>query len=198
MNTAQNIVNVCIASDNNYAPLIATTIASVCFNTTRYVKFWCLESGISDMNKRLIDSLHGRFSNFEIEYITIKPQLINDFASRIATSGHISPDTYSRLFIPDLFPKMQKMVYLDVDLIATGDIGELYDIDLGRYELGAVAADYGVDKSKWFQNMEMNNAHQYFNAGVLLMNPMEMASWVRFLKSPTSTLSTLSWATRTY
>ncbi len=174
MNTAQNIVNVCIASDNNYAPLIATTIASVCFNTTRYVKFWCLESGISDMNKRLIDSLHGRFSNFEIEYITIKPQLINDFASRIATSGHISPDTYSRLFIPDLFPKMQKMVYLDVDLIATGDIGELYDIDLGRYELGAVAADYGVDKSKWFQNMEMNNAHQYFNAGVLLMNPMEM------------------------
>lgn len=174
MKTTSDIVNVCIASDNNYAPLIATTIASVCFNTTRHVKFWCLESGISDMNKRLIDSMHARFENFDIEYITIEPKIINDFASKISTSNHISPDTYSRLFIPDLFQKMQKMIYLDVDLIATGDIGTLYDIDLGRYELGAVAADYGVDKSKWFQHMEMHSAHQYFNAGVLLMNPMEM------------------------
>lgn len=174
MNDTKNIVNVCIASDNNYAPLIATTIASICFNTTRQVKFWCLESGISDMNKRLIDSMHNRFKNFEIEYITIDRKQIDDFASKISTANHISPDTYSRLFIPDLFPKMQKMIYLDVDLIAIGDIGELYDIDLDRYELGAVAADYGVDKSKWFKNMEMHNAHQYFNAGVLLMSPMEM------------------------
>lgn len=169
-----DIVNICIASDNNYAPLVATTIASTCFNTTRHVKFWCLESGISDMNKHLIDSLHDKFNNFEIEYITIKRDMIDNFAQQMSTSGHISADTYSRLFIPDLFPNLEKMIYLDVDLIVTGDIGELYDIDLGKYALGAVAADYGVDKSKWFQNLEMDRAHHYFNAGILLMNPKEL------------------------
>ena len=169
-----SIVNICIASDDNYAPLVATTIASVCTNTSRMVKFWCLETNISKYNKRLIDSLHDKFQNFEIEYLTIDRALIDDFANKLSTSGHISADTYSRLFIPDLFPNMEKMIYLDVDLIAVGDVGELYDYDLGKYALGAVAADYGVDKSQWFQDMEMHGAHQYFNAGVLLMNPKEL------------------------
>ncbi len=167
-------VNICIASDNNYAPLVATTIASICFNTKRHIKFYCLESGISDFNKRLIDSMHKRFDNFDIKYITIDKQLINNFANQISTAGHISADTYSRLFIPELFKDMDKMIYLDVDLIATGDIGEMYDFDMSQYTFGAVSAEYGTDKSIWFQNMEMNPEHHYFNAGVLLMNPKKL------------------------
>ncbi len=174
MKQQSEIVNICIASDNNYAPLVATTIASACSTTSRFLKFWCLESNITDFNKSLIDSLHTKFKNFEIEYITIDRQLIRDFANKISTSGHISEDTYSRLYIPDLFPEMEKIIYLDVDLIITRDIGELYDWDLGKFALGAVAADYGVDKSKWFANMDMSNAHHYFNAGVLLLNPKEL------------------------
>lgn len=174
MKQSSEIINICIASDNNYSPLVATTIASTCSTTSRFVKFWCLESGITDFNKKMINSLHEKFKNFDIEYITIDKQLIQDFANKISTSGHISADTYSRLYIPNLFPQMEKMIYLDVDLIVTKDIGELYDFNLGRYALGAVAADYGVDKSKWFTNMEMSTAHHYFNAGVLLLNPKEL------------------------
>lgn len=172
--TPNNYVNICIASDNNYSPLIATTIASICLNTKRYVKFYCLESGISDFNKRMIESLHDRFQNFEIEYITINRNLIQNFADSINTANHISSDTYSRLFIPELFQDIDKMIYLDVDLIAIGDIGELYDLDMGHYTVGAVSAEYGTDKSIWFQNMEMNPEHHYFNAGVLLMNPKKL------------------------
>ncbi len=174
MKKSSETIHICIASDNNYAPLVATTIASTCINTQRFVKFWCLESGISDFNKKIINTLHDKFDNFEIEYITIDHKLIHEFAQKISTSGHITADTYSRLYIPDLFPQLEKMIYLDVDLIVTGDIGQIYDIDLGRYSLAAVAADYGVDKSKWFANMEMSNAHHYFNAGVLLLNPKEL------------------------
>lgn len=169
-----NTINICIASDNNYAPLIATTIASTCSNTSRFIKYYCLESNISDFNKRMIDTLHEKFKNFEIEYITIDKQLIQNFACKLSTSGHISADTYSRLYIPNIFSNMEKMIYLDVDLIVTGDIGDLYDIDLGRYSIGAVAADYGVDKSQWYNNMEMSCTHHYFNAGVLLLNPKEL------------------------
>ena len=174
MKDPKDAVNICIASDNNYAPLIATTIASVCTNTDRFVKFWCLESHISNFHKKIIDGMHRQFDNFDIEYITIDNKLLQSFSEKISTSGHISADTYSRLFIPDLFPNLEKMIYLDIDIVVTGDVGELYDINLGRYAIGAVAADYGVDKSQWFANMKMDVAHHYFNAGILLMNPKEL------------------------
>lgn len=174
MKNTSDVINICIASDNNYAPLVATTIASVCTNTDRFVKFWCLESHISNFHKKMIGSLRRQFDNFEIEYITIDADLLKNFAEKISTAGHISADTYSRLFIPDLFPDLEKMIYLDVDVIVTGDIGEMYDMDLGRYALGAVAADYGASKEKWLADMKMDMAHHYFNAGILLMNPKEL------------------------
>ena len=176
MKNTSDTIHVCIASDDAYAPLITTVIASACTNTKRFIQFWCLETGISAFNKRMIDRMHDQFSHFGIEYLPIDREKVQNFANKISTSGHISSDTYSRLFIPDLFSKMEKLIYLDVDTLVMGDIGTLYDIDLGKYALGAVAADYGVDKTAWFRNLEMDKAHHYFNAGVLLMNPKELCA----------------------
>ena len=175
MKNLNDVVNICIASDNNYAPLIATTIASVCFNTNRQVKFWCLESNINNFNKKLIDSMHDNFKNFEIQYITIKRSLIDEFASKVSTSGHISPDTYSRLFIPSLFPTMEKMLYIDIDLIAMGDIGTLYDTDLGNHLFGAIPeGNHAFLPQTLMADLQISPSHKYFNAGVLLMNPKKM------------------------
>lgn len=174
MTNTQDQIHICIASDNNYAPLIATTIASVCFNTNRQVKFWCLESDISNYNKKLIDSLHIKFKNFDIEYKKIDRAMITEFASKIQTSKYISADTYSRMFIPELFPDVEKMIYLDIDLVALGDVGELYDTDLGDCLIGAVSEQDNTPQADILQNMQFSPEHCYFNAGVLLMNPAKM------------------------
>ena len=36
-----------LASDNNYAPFVATTIASICDNTKSFCNFYILDGGIS-------------------------------------------------------------------------------------------------------------------------------------------------------
>ena len=46
---------------------------------------------------------------------------------------------YYRAFIPRLFPIYEKAVYIDSDTILCGDIGELFDIDLGDYAMAAMA-----------------------------------------------------------
>lgn len=175
MKTNNEIINICIASDNNFAPLVATTIASICLNTTRRVKFWCLETNISDLNKHLIATLHQKFDNFEIEYISIEKQLLDNFAKKLFVFERISADAYSRLFIPDLFPNLDKMIYLDVDIVAMGDIGNLYDIHLGDYAIGAIPeGEYAALPKTWRSDMEINPNHKYFNSGVLLMNPKKL------------------------
>jgi len=43
-----------LSSDNNYAPFVATTIASICDNTKSFCDFYILDGGIEEENKEKI------------------------------------------------------------------------------------------------------------------------------------------------
>ena len=157
-----------LSSDNNYAPFAATTIASICDNTKSFCDFYILDDGISDENKEKICKLKKQFDNFTVEFIQIKT---DKYFKNFITESYITMATYYRLIIADLFTHLNKVLYIDVDIIAKGDISELYKTDLGESILGAVR-DQGdkqyIDKLK--ENIEMDDSSSYFNAGVLLIN----------------------------
>ena len=54
----------------------------------------------------------------------------------------------------------EKLLYLDIDMMAGGDISELYSIDITNYEYAAVKEKYGC----WLIRPD------YINAGMLLLN----------------------------
>lgn len=75
-------------------------------------------------------------------------------------NAYCTPYTLLRL-LADLVPDMpEKLLYLDIDMMANGDISELYNIDISEYEYAAVKEKYG---SKIL-------ASDYINAGMLLLN----------------------------
>ena len=43
-----------LSSDNNYAPFVATTIASICDNTKSFCDFYILDGGIEEEKKEKI------------------------------------------------------------------------------------------------------------------------------------------------
>lgn len=97
--------------------------------------------------------------------------------------GHFRPETYFRLLAPQLLPNVDKAVYLDSDLIVDADIAELYDHDVEGYKLGATRdADtigqmdgYDVTVYPYLRDsLGMRDPHEYFQAGVLLMNLAEL------------------------
>ena len=74
--------------------------------------------------------------------------------------AYCTPYTLIRL-LADLVPNMpDKLLYLDVDIMANGDITKLYNIDITDYEYAAVKEKYGC----WLIRPD------YINAGVLLFN----------------------------
>ena len=165
----QNNVPIFLASNDKYAPFVATTIASVCYNTKSFCEFYVLDSGISNLNKKRIELLKDKFNNFSVEYLHIDLSKFNNFQ----LLPHISLDTYSRFFIPLLKPELDKVIYLDVDIAVLGDVKELYDNDLEDHFLGAVPEYYVIDKQKNIaKNLEIkyNDSKQFFNAGILLIN----------------------------
>ena len=75
-------------------------------------------------------------------------------------NAYCTPYTLLRL-LADLMPNIpDKLLYLDIDMMARGDIAELYNIDISKYEYAAVREKYG---SKII-------ATDYINAGMLLLN----------------------------
>ena len=78
-----------------------------------------------------------------------------------------------RTFIPRLFPQYEKAIYIDADTILAGDIGELFDIDLGD-KVMAARVDPKVaavpEFVKYVENALDVPAKEYVNSGVLLMD----------------------------
>ena len=97
--------------------------------------------------------------------------------------GHFRPETYFRLLAPQLLPNVDKAIYLDSDLIVDDDVAELFDVDVTGYKLAATRdADtigqidgYDATVGPYLKDeLGMDDPHDYFQAGVLLMNLAEL------------------------
>ena len=83
-----------------------------------------------------------------------------EFHKCLNESAYCTPYTLIRLFA-DMIPNMpDKLLYLDIDMMANGDISNLYNTNIEQYEYAAVREKYG---SKLIRS-------DYINAGMLLMN----------------------------
>ncbi len=75
-------------------------------------------------------------------------------------TAYCTPYTLLRL-LADLVPNIpDKLLYLDIDMMAGDDISKLYNIDVSEYEYAAVREKYG----RWLIRPD------YINAGMLLLN----------------------------
>ncbi len=164
-------IPVFIEGQDELIDILATAVCSVCYNTKSFVDFYVLDCGICPFNKKLLNTLKTKFDNLSLEFIPI------DLKRFEGMKGWPPPeykflDCYARLLIPELKPELNKAIYLDSDVIALGDIKELWDQDLNGFALGAVADNgYGEPYlSNCINNLNVDPKHIYANAGMLLID----------------------------
>lgn len=174
-NMMNGYINVVLASDDNYAQHVAVVAVSILKNTkfADQLCFFVLSDHISVKKIKLIKKTVEKF-NAKIEFIDIG----NDKLENIYLSGHVSRAAYFRLMIADLVPKdIEKIIYLDVDLLVCEDIVGLWHVDIGTFPLGAVL-DYGIIASSRMRKQKsmvigLTDNYSYFNSGVLIINVRE-------------------------
>ena len=89
---------------------------------------------------------------------------------------HFSIVTYYRLFIASLFPRLDKIVYLDCDLVVTGDISKLYFTDMEDAIIAAAPEQYvrNTPAFRLYAEKALGvDPDGYVNAGVLVMDLRE-------------------------
>lgn len=155
-----------LSADNNYAPFVATTIASICDNTKSFCDFYILDGGITEENKEKICLLKTLYNNFSIEFIQI--DLEKEFEGFVVTSC-ITKSMYSRFLIPYLKPEINKAIYSDIDVIVLGDISEMYNENLSGYAIAAVLEAFGCNPLNKTM-FGISDTHRYFSSGNLIID----------------------------
>ena len=163
------------SADENYAMPLATMIASMVKNLKSYknIKIYILENSVSLSSKEKIKKFFES-QRVDIEWIKIDACKFRD----MKISGHITVESYFRLLMPELLPEeIEKVIYLDSDLIVDEDIGRLWDMELGEtYLLAAPEMHreslYASSPSgiKNYKQLGIDPASRLFNSGVLVIN----------------------------
>ncbi len=171
MQQPENHVPVVFSCNERYLPYLGVTIQSIIdtANKNRMYDLYVLHSGISPISQEKI--LKMETHNTHIAFVDI-----SSYSKEIAFHSnidYISIETFFRFIIPDIFPKLSKVLYIDCDLIVLKDLALLYDIDVNDYILGAVRQINSYDKIKQINRDLKISCYEYINAGVLLINLKE-------------------------
>lgn len=164
------MIEIALCTDNNYAMPAGVMIYSVCKHTEDVSFNVIVPGNFSDGNLQKLKHIAGSFGN-RIQFITIPEGLADGFPVGLDNQpAHISIAAYYRLFLGKLLPEtINKVIYLDCDLICLSDLKELWDIELGDSAVAAVN-----DIPRPWQNpqerLEYDESFPYFNSGVLLVN----------------------------
>lgn len=184
--TGPSPVTVVVCVDATYAPLALVLAASMALTATgrRPIVLHVMYCG-PDL------PVLRQLSAFAMGPVSIVVRRLENPLGHLPSQDRFPPIIYLRLLMAELLPECDRALYLDVDTILLGDVGELFDAELGGQPLGAVR-DLGIwlhrdapahnsltagTISDYLRVTRPNLQAvplDYFNSGVLLM---DLAQW---------------------
>lgn len=157
------------ACDGGYAMQLATALRSLAEagRAGWPLDIHILADGFSPaLRRQVAESLPPGAAT--LAWIEVDPGRFGEFW----TMRHVSRMTFARLLIPALFPEtVEKVLYLDADILVLDDLGPLWEMDLQDAVLGAVLDAFDPElKRDPAAHRGVPRVADYFNAGVLLID----------------------------
>jgi lipopolysaccharide biosynthesis glycosyltransferase len=163
-------LHVSCAADDAYAPHAAATLHSVLAHRgSLAVHVHLLADERLGPDRRgalrdMVESMGGR-----IDFLDAPPEI-----DPLPSSERFTSAIWHRIFLPDLLPALDRVLYLDADVIACADLAPLWEIDLADHWLAAVTNVFQPNHRRRPRNLGLESRRDYFNSGVLLMNLAQM------------------------
>lgn len=161
--TLKSTIPVVASSDDNYAAPLSVMFVSLLANTSdpERIHFFVIDGGISELKKSLLKADTKTYGS-QVTFLNVD----NETYASFPTKAHISAPAYYRISIPELFDEsVEKVIYLDCDLIVKQDIQALWNFELDGYPVAAIEnISSSTYKASGLKQCD------YFNSGVMLIN----------------------------
>ena len=161
-------LNICCSTDDNYAQHCAVMLCSLFVNNpTHRFSIHILINSLNEEYKKALTHLAKSY-NSEIHFYEVDSSLLIGCKYRVLRP--LSEAAYYRVLLSSIIPSnIDKILYLDCDIVVIGDVCELFEIELDDYPLAAVQEPVEICEDHRRQ-LSLPYGESYFNSGVLLIN----------------------------
>lgn len=178
-----NNVPVVFCTDENYAKYFAVALRSLIDSSSAENNYdvLLLQSKCSERTLDALSEIVKPFPNFSLRFFDADATCAK-VAQKFYVSRHFTPAAYFRLFLPELLPHHEKVLYLDVDVAVFGDVSEVFKTDMGDAFLAGADDPLVYLKREWGGGCPRRiltskgevKTGRYVNSGVLLFNLAQM------------------------
>lgn len=167
LHSSKNL-HVVYASDNKFGEILGISLTSLYENNKdmEQIYVYVLDSKISEENKKKLSSVSTAYNRSNIHWIPAK-DISEELHMDVAVDrGSLSQ--YARLFVSSVLPAdLERVLYLDCDIIINESLGELWNLDMHSKTIAALKDAF----SKWYRaNINLKPTDIMFNSGVMLID----------------------------
>ena len=171
-------MNVATALNKKYLLYTGVMLHSLCVNNKVPIRVFLLHSELEESD---FQCLRDALKLFDIEIISLKVNA-ELFSERLPRNQQWSIETYYRLTLLELLPEyIERLLYIDVDIIINKSLQNVYSIEFEDSEIiatedlsGRKTRDmFGAKQKEMFLAM-FEQGYRYFNAGFMLLNIAKM------------------------
>lgn len=166
-------IPVFFCTNHDITSWLSVALVSLAENTKHKIDLYILETGIMDLDKKIITDICKKYKNLS------RPKFYfvdcdTEFAGCGNWTGGLA--AWGRFLFPNIAPHIKRAVYMDGDVIVTGDIARLYNLDLAGRAVAAApeiyyAVPHNLQRITDYQNMiGASSAHIPFCSGVMVMD----------------------------
>lgn len=164
-----NEVNVVFTTDVNYKDYLLVTLNSAVKNKKPQSVYNIYILSV-EMNEKQTQDFK-KFNSDKV-HIFIKPLKLESIkdVGNFKVQYHVTRADLFKFFMPDIFPELDKILYIDVDTIIQKDLLEIYNVNLGNKYIGVVykcSPKYIWKKILWHWYPKKKYS---YNCGVILYN----------------------------
>lgn len=162
-------MDIAFAVDDAYIEHLLVTLYSLLKHNQKHtVRVHVLSRDLSTTSKRRVNQVARYFDTPDVDFVNMVG--VGKGLDKLPlTIDYIKSETYYRYALPDVLSGIDRVIYLDADILVTGDLAPLWETDLADC-LIAGAKDYFIDNKDYKYTLGLADEDNYINAGVLLMD----------------------------
>lgn len=147
--------------NDRYAKYVAVTLKSLVYNNSDLdIIVHILTDGISPKN---IEFMQNAAPSVKLEIHVVDDTKLREL------KDNWSIYSWYRILLPDILPEVDRVLYLDADVIIDSSIAQLFELDMKEVAIAGVIDIQGFNENL-YKRLNYNRSEKYICAGVLLMN----------------------------
>ena len=172
MKEKMNKIPVFYACDDNFVKYTMVSLQSMMDHASKEAQYeiHVLHTNISEEMQKKMHAMENANFSVQFDHVT---EYLHSIQEKLPLRDYYSKTTYFRLFIAEMFPEIDKAIYIDSDTVVLGDIAQLYAYDLGDAYVGACKEQVMIQEDVYGTYVEKVlgvERDNYFNAGMLVIN----------------------------